>query len=90
MKYTERKSGFDFRALELALRLGYTIALPIVIFGIGGRLLDKKLNTSPLFLIGGIILSIIISTVAIVKTVAPILERMARGDEAPKEKNKKQ
>lgn len=51
--------------LNLAFELGYLIALPIVILGFGGAWLDKKLDTSPLFLLVGMMLSIIISGVAI-------------------------
>ena len=78
----------DFRAVALAFRLGYTIALPIVILGIGGRLLDRNFHTSPLFLISGIIASIIISTLSIIKTITPILEKMARESSDPTTKPK--
>ena len=59
-------------ALNLAWELGYTIALPIVILGFGGAMLDKKLGTSPLFLLIGIALSIIISGVAVYRKVKTI------------------
>jgi F0F1-type ATP synthase assembly protein I len=44
-------------AYSLALTLGYMIIIPIVIFGIGGVLLDKKLNCFPIFTLIGFILS---------------------------------
>lgn len=59
-------------ALNLAWELGYTIALPIVILGFGGAMLDKKLGTSPLFLLAGIALSIIISGVAVYRKIKTI------------------
>lgn len=59
-------------ALNLAWELGYTIALPIVILGFGGALLDKKLATSPLFLLVGIALSIIISGLAVYRKIKNI------------------
>lgn len=61
-------------ALGLAWQLGYTIAIPLVILALLGRLLDKYLNSSPLFLLAGVIMSIIVTTWLIyrkVKTIIP-------------------
>ena len=44
-----------------AWSLGYRIALPLVLFAVGGRLLDKKLGTSVVFLLIGIFLALGIS-----------------------------
>lgn len=51
-----------WQALGLAWQLGYTIAVPIVIFALAGRLLDKWLQTSPWLLLLGVFISIIITT----------------------------
>lgn len=56
----EEKSTWS--ALSLAWELGYTIAIPIVLFALVGRLLDNKLGTSPWLLLIGILLSILISS----------------------------
>jgi len=62
-------------ALSMAWELGYTIALPIIIFAIGGRLLDKKLESSPWFLLAGIGVALMISGTAVYyKTVKIISE----------------
>lgn len=58
--------------LNLAWELGYTIALPIAILGFGGAMLDKKVGTSPLFLLIGIALSIIVSGVAVYRKIKKI------------------
>lgn len=64
-----------FSALSLAWELGYTIAIPIVVFALLGRFLDKWLHTSPWLLLIGIFVSIIISSFAIYfKTVRIINE----------------
>lgn len=55
--------------INLAWELGYLIALPIAILGLGGAWLDKKMATSPLFLLLGIIFSIVISSVAIYRKI---------------------
>ncbi|OGI25657.1 MAG: hypothetical protein A3J76_01630 [Candidatus Moranbacteria bacterium RBG_13_45_13] len=53
-----KKTENSFSALSLAWNLGYTIAVPIVVFALAGRFLDKKLGTSPFLLLLGILLSI--------------------------------
>jgi F0F1-type ATP synthase assembly protein I len=58
-----------WKVINLAWELGYTIALPIVILGLGGAWLDKKIGTSPLFLLIGIALSLIVSGVGIYRKV---------------------
>jgi len=44
-------------AYELALNLGFMIVTPVVIFGVGGVLLDKWLNSYPIFIFIGFILA---------------------------------
>lgn len=61
-----------WQALNLAWELGYIIALPIVILAFGGALLDKKVDTSPLFLLIGILTSVLISGVAVYRKVKNI------------------
>lgn len=41
----------------LALNLGYMVLTPILIFGVGGILLDKYLNSLPLFTFIGFIVA---------------------------------
>jgi len=55
--------------LSLVFGLGYTIAIPIVLFALGGRLLDDKMHTSPLFLLLGILLAIISSGYLVIKQI---------------------
>lgn len=44
-------------AYSLALNLGYMIVIPILIFGVGGVLLDKYLNSFPIFVLIGFFLA---------------------------------
>ena len=63
---TNKNSGLsNLQALSFAWQMGYILAIPIVIFALGGRLLDNHYQTSPLFLLLGILLSIIVSSVAL-------------------------
>ena len=52
-------------ALSLAWELGYTIAIPIVVLALVGRLLDRYFIASPWFLLTGIFLSLIVSSTAV-------------------------
>jgi F0F1-type ATP synthase assembly protein I len=65
--------GFGF-----ALDLGYTIAIPAVLFGVLGGYLDKTYHTSPLYLLGGIFLAFVLSFTIIFRKVKVILARMPK------------
>lgn len=59
---------------SLAFELGYMVAIPIVVFALLGRLIDKKLDSSPWFLLLGIIISIIVSTYWVYKKTTDIID----------------
>ncbi len=59
-------------AVSLAWELGYLIALPIVILGLGGAWLDKKIGTTPAFILIGILLALIVSGVGVYRKVKSI------------------
>lgn len=61
-------------ALGFAWQLGYSIVVPIVVFALAGRLLDKKMDTSPWFLLGGILASIIVSSYIVYKKTIEIIK----------------
>jgi len=60
-------------ALGLAWELGYTIAIPIVALGFGGAYADKKLGTTPLFILTGIALAMILTGFGIYRKVKKII-----------------
>lgn len=62
-------------ALSLAWELGYTIAVPLVVLVLGGRWLDRRLDTSPWLLLVGVFISIPISTVVIYVKMMKIIDR---------------
>ena len=70
------QSGF-WQALAFAWELGYAIAIPLVVLAVGGRFLDRWLGTSPWFLLAGIVLSVVLSSVMVTVKVA----RITRGTE---------
>ena len=61
-----------WRALAIAGELGYTIAIPIVLFAIGGRMLDQRFGTTPLMLLIGILLAVVLSGLGITRKIRKI------------------
>ncbi len=49
----------ELNTLALASQVGFSIAGPLIVFIVGGIFLDKKVGTSPLFLLIGIALGLI-------------------------------
>lgn len=70
----QKETGDSFSPLSLALELGYVIAIPIVVFGLLGRFLDKKFDSSPVLLLAGILVSIIVSSIGIYSKVRKIIK----------------
>lgn len=64
----------DFSAWQLAWELGYTIAIPIVVFALAGRWADKQLETSPWLLLAGVVVSVLISSSLVYRKVKNILK----------------
>lgn len=60
--------------LNLAWELGYLIAIPIVIFALLGRFLDKKFGTSPWLLLVGILLALLISGFAVARKAIEVMK----------------
>ena len=73
MANISKNSGL-MSALGLAGELGYTIAIPIVVLALGGRLLDRKFGTSPWLLLIGIFISIVMSSWAIARKAKRIIQ----------------
>ncbi|MBI2634775.1 AtpZ/AtpI family protein [Candidatus Peregrinibacteria bacterium] len=61
-------------AYELALSLGYMIIIPILIFGIGGVMLDKWLDSFPIFVVVGALLAVVSSLFIVYRKTKDILK----------------
>ena len=72
-KGSENQEQSIWYLLGVVGHVGYIIAIPIVLFAISGRLVDKHLDTSPLFILVGIGLSITISTIWLTRKIKDIL-----------------
>jgi F0F1-type ATP synthase assembly protein I len=68
------KNENSWSAVGLAWELGYTIAVPLVVFALLGRYLDKKLGTSPFLLLLGILLSIGLTSWLVYKKTLDIMK----------------
>ncbi|MBI4239729.1 AtpZ/AtpI family protein [Candidatus Uhrbacteria bacterium] len=77
----KKKNGTLWSMLGYAWEIGYMIAIPLIGFAFLGRFIDKKLATSPLFLLLGIGLAIIISTVIVVRKTKEALEQAENDQE---------
>jgi F0F1-type ATP synthase assembly protein I len=65
----------EWSALGFAWELGYSIAVPLVFFALAGRLLDKKLGTSPWLLLFGLILAIASSSYIVYKKTIEVMKK---------------
>lgn len=73
-------------AVSLIAQLGFMIALPIAGLAYLGRVADKAWGTSPAFLLGGIALSGVVSSLWIVSQTRRLRDRYLEML-APREKN---
>lgn len=62
------------QALSYAWEFGYLVAVPLILFAVLGRFLDSKLHTKPWLFLAGILLSILISSVAVVRKALKIFK----------------
>jgi hypothetical protein len=58
--------------LSLVGQLGFIIALPAALFAYGGAILDRQLGTSPLFILLGLGLAIVSSSLWVYRFVQKI------------------
>ncbi len=72
--------------IEFAMELGTLIAVPAVVFGLVGRLIDKQLGDSHLFFFLGLALAFAGSFIAIFRKIKVITDRMPKVLPKPKQK----
>ncbi len=57
----------------LAGEIGYLVAVPAVVFGLGGAYLDSRFGTKPAFILTGLFLALCLSSFAVYRVVKRIL-----------------
>ncbi len=77
----------QWNAYSMALNIGFMIITPILIFGIGGVLLDKYLVTFPIFTMIGFFLAMTSGLTIVYKKSKDMIEDI-NSQNPPKPKNK--
>ncbi len=78
------KNSFNL-ALSLFFTIGFMVAIPTLLFGIGGVYVDHKFHTEPTFTFTGFFLALAVAGYAVYKSVRAILQ--AEEEEAKDEAN---
>ncbi|MEK7637547.1 MAG: AtpZ/AtpI family protein [Patescibacteria group bacterium] len=65
-----------WQALSLAWELGYTIALPLVLFALAGRWADKALGTKPWLFLTGVVIAIVSTSFLLVRKFSRLMRDM--------------
>ncbi len=72
----QRQRGLLLQALAFAWDFGIVVVIPIVVLGIGGRFLDRRMGTEPWLFLAGVIVSIGVSTVLLVVRLKKIIAKL--------------
>lgn len=67
-----------FYAISLGLEMGFLVAIPLVVFLFVGALLDKKFQTTPLFLAVSVILSFVVMLLELRFFILPFVEKRSQ------------
>jgi len=66
----------DWSLFSLAWDLGWMIAIPIILFGVGGAIMDKKLHSSPWLLLLGFAISLSLTSFFIYFKITKVLNEI--------------
>ncbi|MEK7632070.1 MAG: AtpZ/AtpI family protein [Patescibacteria group bacterium] len=75
-----------WKALGIAWEFGWVIVIPLVVFVLGGRLLDRHFGTSPWWLLTGLIVSITLTTIGLVWKFKKLLRSIEDSSQPPSSK----
>lgn len=68
----KQETSLTFSAWQLAWELGYTIAIPIVLFALAGRWADNEFGTGPWLLLTGIVASLFTTSFLVYRKVSKL------------------
>lgn len=71
----KNKKFMEFQILPFYFEIGWRVTIPLVLFVLGGVWLDNKLHTKPIFILLGILFSIVTSFWGIWSTIKKIEEK---------------
>ncbi|GEM_PF-1264466 len=69
----QKNTENPWKLVSFALELGFLIAIPLLALALLGRFVDGALKSSPLFFLLAVILSIVISSIIVVKKVGVLI-----------------
>lgn len=76
-KSTDANTPSPWTLVGLAGQIGYIIAIPAVLFGFGGAYLDKRLCTSPAFVLLGLSLALTSSMFGVWRIIRQVMDASA-------------
>jgi len=65
-----------WQTIGVSMQIGYIITLPLIILVISGKILDKHYNSSPFFLLVGMVLALIVSSIAVFIKMRKIIKKI--------------
>ncbi len=76
------RSNAVWQAFAYAWQFGYVVLVPLILLGLGGRLLDRWLHTAPWLFLGGMLLAVVISLFGLIRKALQIFHDAEEGENA--------
>lgn len=70
--------GMVWQAIGFAWDFGIIVVVPLVVLAIGGRYLDRQLDTSPWLFLTGAVVAIIISSILVVSRLSQLIAKQTK------------
>ena len=71
------KGANPWQLLGVVGEIGYLVAIPAVLFGIGGAMLDERFQTKPWLTVGGLFFALFISAISVYHVVKRVLSQQS-------------
>ncbi len=71
-----KKEIFQVNLLQLGVEFAVIIAIPLLVFIVSGVYVDRMMQTTPLFIIGGVVLSLAISSAMLYKKITTVFKSL--------------
>jgi len=81
MDKPNQSGGSVFMMLGIVWTIGFMVAVPLVGFALLGRYADKAFNSSPLFFLSGVVISIIVSSILIFRKTMHLMQQAEKKQE---------
>ena len=72
----KKQDKFNFYySISLVGQVGWSVAVPLVVFILIGVFLDKQFETKPTFILGGLVLGMVVSFYSLYKLLKPFITK---------------